>query len=262
MNTLISGCSYTDSKHWPTILFGKQITNLAKSGMGNTYISGTITSYLDPKNLPDRVFILWSGVERVDTIVPDFISEFIESNTSAGKWKGSGGKHTCRPSHFINAYNDFKAEHWPKIKSLADFLKLPTVIKQECYDRGIFNLFRPNNQLSLNEYYYMKYLDETNTLLSESTFKEMSTCFALLEKYKIPYQFSFIYDFNKDYNSYVLGKAVTTSNYYKQIDWSKFIDCTPYEFGIRHDFLADDGFHLTDDGMNHWAEFIKPKIVI
>jgi hypothetical protein len=84
-------------------------------------------------------------------------------------------------------------------------------------------------------------------------------CFNLLEKKKIPYRFSFIYDIWTRHNHYSLGQAVKEC-YYNQIDWNKFINLTPLEYGIKNNLLSDDEFHLTQTGMNDWATQISSRL--
>ena len=69
---LISGCSYTEFLDWPKRLFAPEnyrVYNQARVGVGNEYIACSILHHLDTQ--PDFVFVLWSGINRIDMRVPN-----------------------------------------------------------------------------------------------------------------------------------------------------------------------------------------------
>jgi len=107
-----------------------------------------------------------------------------------------------------------------------------------------------------HQYFLTQHLDMDREYRSEKTFQNLYNCFNMLEKFKIPYRFSFIYDIWNKNQFYTHGLAVK-EKYYKLIDWTKFVDLPPYQFGIKYDLLDVDGYHLTSDGMNQWAREIS-----
>ena len=271
---LLGGCSYTENALWPSVIFDNcDIVNFGKSGAGNTYISNTITSNIDPENPPDYVFVLWSGINRIDIRFPNHFaiedaitrsSVPMSGTTDSSCWLFSGGKHMILL--LIESYNNIKDASWPEISSIDDFYSLPSWIKDECLGCDIFDFIDSPNLLKeislggLQSNFLMQYLDDNIKYYSELTFQSMVNCFTLLNQYNIDYKFSFIYDIfsNHANNETSLGKIITKdSYYYHHIDWGKYIKCTPYEYGLKHDLMEDDEFHLTADGMKQWAEEVK-----
>ena len=85
---LISGCSFTenfiqfDPMHWTYNAFPQDVyvvNNVARGAAGNNYIASSILSNIDLNSKPDYVFILWSGIRRIDMPFP--------SGTSTTKFK-------------------------------------------------------------------------------------------------------------------------------------------------------------------------------
>lgn len=267
---LVSGCSYTHNKPWPIHLFPNkkyQIKNLAQAGAGNTYISNSITGNLDYK--PDFVFILWSGINRFDFRVPNSktLQRFVDHNEQPrytqipiehSRYYLSGG--SLSPEFgMLTAYNNIKADHWPIIHSLEEWFNLPSRIKQECMERKIY-LATTNGDPNLAEFYHQYFLvqdiDASKEYRSELTFQNIVNCGNLLDKLKIPYRFSFIYDIFAEYNHYSFGQAVKET-YYKYVNWGKCIKLYPFEFGLKNDLIDEDGFHLTSVGYEQWGKEIS-----
>lgn len=260
MRILVSGCSFTEQMAWPSLLFAPKkydTVNLAASGAGNEYIASSIMFNADTK--PDFVFVLWSGINRTDLRVSN--STFFKNSNNyksrvVGKSKYFIGGGAATPDQgWLAGYNSIKAPEWPEINSLQDWFNLPESIKLECLDHKIYlstHGGHENLEAFYHQYYMTQHLGIDREYHSERTFQNLVNCFNLLEKFDIPYRFSFIYDMFLDHHLYSLGKAVK-EKYYKQIDWSRYIKLTPYEYGIKHDLLSFDNFHLTNDGMNQWA---------
>jgi len=262
---LISGCSYTEHTPWPATVFESekfQIKNVAASGFGNHYISNSITANLDYR--PDFVFVLWSGINRIDLRVPN--AGVIKDNNSGisdstrgvanSRFYRSGGRVSW--SGFMAGYRDIKPPDWPEIQNIQEWFDLPEDIKKQCIEHKI-NLSLHQNKLLppfANNYFLMQYLEKDPAYLSELTFQNMTNCFLLLEKLGIPYRFSFIYDIFSRHEWYSLGTMVK-EKYYNYIDWSRYIDLTPYEYGIRNDLLAVDAFHLANQGYEQWGQEIR-----
>lgn len=279
MKILISGCSFTEHRNWPNLIFDSKkhsIKNLGRSAAGNNYISNSITGNLDYK--PDFVFILWSGINRIDLRVPDSqtMREFssIDEKILGYKWDTiknslyyfSGGGINI-DLDWVGGYNNIKDDSWPEITSVKQWFELPDSIKQECLNAEI-NLSAVGGKPNLAKFYHQYFLTqnigsgENQKYRSELSFQQVVNCQNLLEKLHIPYRFSFIYDIFSEHHRYSLGKAIK-EHYYQYIDWSKYINLNPYDYGIKHDLLEIDGFHLTEDGFNRWglelAEILKTQ---
>lgn len=279
---LVAGCSYTESHEWPGLLFAPathQVTNVGLSGAGNSFIANSVMSNLHPR--PDFVFILWSGINRMDFRTPsskfyDYcISEMSKQvGTIDGKKHGQlakkfqqsylwiGGKWRNIIADWVQSYNNIKDPSWPNINNIDEWFRLPFDIQQECLEHNISVVGKkgdPNWLGFLENYYFSQWLVEDKAYFSEVTFQNMMNCGNMLDKLNIPYRFSTIYDMfdtdkhgNTTESQSSLGQA-KKEYYYNYVDWSKFIDITPYEYGIKYDLLLEDNFHLTGAGMNQWA---------
>jgi hypothetical protein len=115
-----------------------------------------------------------------------------------------------------------------------------------------------NNPMS--EYFLNQYNTNNQKYLLDQSSIAIMNCHNFLKSQNIKYKFAFIYDIFKDHceNEPSLGALVKKSqSYLKFLDWNNFIDFPPFEYGIKYNLLQEDGFHLTDYGMNEWASKIK-----
>lgn len=262
MKILVSGCSYTEKQMWPSLLFAPKqydVINLGKSGAGNEYIANSVMFNADSK--PDFVFVLWSGINRTDFRVPN---SNIFAKTIAGSYDSDvvGNSRYFLSGHAVDpdkgwlaGYNDIKLPEWPNITCLQDWFDLPESIKLECLQHKLYlstHGGKENMATFCHQYYLTQHLDINKKYRSERTFQNLVNCFNMLDKFNIPYRFSFIYDIFSDYHNHSLGQAVK-EKYYDYINWDKYINLTPYEYGIKHNLLDEDEFHLTINGMNRWA---------
>jgi hypothetical protein len=176
--------------------------------------------------------------------------------TSIGQSKFLSSGHAVDPDKgWLAGYNDIKLPNWPEINSLQEWFDLPEYIKIACLDHKIYlssHGGKENIAAFCHQYFVTQHLDINKEYRSERTFQHMLNCFLLLEKLKIPYRFSFIYDIWNKNEYYGHGTAIK-EKYYEMIDWSKFINLPPYQYGIKYDLLDVDQYHLTDVGMNSWA---------
>ena len=271
MKILVSGCSYTQHKSWPSQLLSPKkvdVKNVGAAGFGNNYISNSITANLDYN--PDFVFVLWSGINRMELRVPNtklfsdrkILGSGLIQDLENSVFYASAGRGALLDRHLLSAYNDIKAPDWPKIKNINDWFELPEWIRQECVQKEIHlsvSSANDNVRAFVQNYFLVQYLNFDVEYLSELTFQNMANCFNFLERLRIPYRFSFIYDIFSKNTFFSLG-ACKKEKYFNHIDWSKYIDLTPYEYGIRHDLLGQDDYHLTDQGLNQWALEINDRL--
>jgi len=247
---LISGCSFTQcrrndhcrphdykfwAKHWVDYLFPHNkysVLNLGRSVAGNRYIASSILSNIDLNNKPDYVFILWSGVRRIDIPIPpssttellrDYLYNASENECNNVNYFFTGGNHNLPPvKNFI--------------------------------EQGASEIFQ-----DIADMYYS---DTDDKLCNQLSLESISSVTNFLDNHKIKYNFSFIYNplskgIADDEPS--LGLIDKTNAYYQHINWDNYINFTPFEYGLKHDFIYD-GMHLTVDGMCQWAEEIKKYI--
>jgi hypothetical protein len=270
MKLLVSGCSFTDPNQmtWPNLLLGNQkvnVINLGKTSAGNGYIANSImNSVLDFQ--PDFVFVLWSGINRSELRVPNSAifknqTDYKQADAGNSLYYLSGGGLDIEQG-WLAGYQDIKAPEWPEITSMDQWFQLPIDIKQECLQHKLYlSTDEGTKNLSpfVHQYFLTQTLIDNPEYRSEVTFQNIMNCFNLLEKRSIPYRFSFIYDIWARHNQNSLGQAVK-EKYYSEINWKKFINLPPFEYGVKHNLLSDDGFHLTQDGMAKWADQISLKL--
>ena len=263
MGVLVSGCSFTgtenQSTHWTSMLFGGvNVMNMAKGGAGNRYIASSVLSNIDLGNKPQYVFILWSGIRRID--IP------FQLNASTQLYKEHPCYNKCHEVEYyftggnkgiVTPYVDYQLHGFDSIEeyrdersiSIDDNSTVSSVIQRienEFY-RG------SNGQLGI---------EQSDMMCNQLSMESISSVTNFLDNHGIIYDFSFIYDpFSKYINHQPsLGMINKESPYYNHINWDNYIGNTPFEYGLKYDLLSDDGFHLTDDGMNQWAKFIQSKI--
>lgn len=270
-NILLSGCSYTHGYDWPEHLWPRaRVTNLARSGASNLYISDSIIDSIDLQNKPDYVFVLWSGLNKLDMILP--VSAVTDKLSAGHEFYGKigqsyyffdgGNKHT----HLVKNYNQIKDPAWPQISNLADFFMLDQRIINECHAARVmpisgFDLSDLDHYLYAAFALYRLYTD--TQFFNDRSLRAIANCVTFLEHHQIPYQFSFCCDvFAKHADSQLLqGRIDKTNKNFSRITWNKYVKLTPYEFGLRHDFLSADEFHLTHQGMNNWADQIRQLLL-
>lgn len=221
---LVSGCSYTENFSWPQILFPKStIKNLGKGAAGNAYIAQSIMdSVLHEK--PDFVFVLWSGLSRLDVAFPRSVGE-----------------------EFSNLKYNNKINHSHMVFSAG----APTPGKKHGWEHPVADAF-----------FKLQYRDNDSDYLVNQSSMWVMNCLNFLKHQGIDYNFSFIYNlFDPPIESGALGpKVKPTTHYFRYVDWDKYIPTTPFEFGIKHNLLDDTDFHLTADGMNIWANTVKQQL--
>lgn len=265
---LISGCSYTANAVWPSLLFPDcNITNLGKSGAGNKYISDSIIKFIDPTNPPDGVMVLFSGVNRSEVVVP--LNSYTEKFAEQYKYYGivndsiyffSGGDKYNQ--QVVNDFNNIKSQNWPNIHSVLDFLKLPSEIKQECVESGIF--FHTNYDIGqlVHSSLMINYLS-SETFAKNQTYYSILNLQTFLERYNIPYIFGIFYDAFNDIYSNQFGCISKTDKLAKQINWDKFLYVFPFDTGLEYNLLDTDNAliaHLSVKGQEFWANKIKYRV--
>jgi hypothetical protein len=260
MKILVSGASYVAKKEWPNYLLdgGHDIVNLGSFGAGNHYITNSV-QYNIKSHRPDFVFILWSGINRHDLRILDH--EIFDEIDHAYPFRTVGSSRFLHSGlavdvekGWLRGYQDVKEPDWPDVDSLQQWFDLPSHIKKAALDHRIY--LSTQGSLEgvapwMHQYFLVQNLIYDEVYLSELTWQHMMNCHNLLERHRIPYRFAFIYDIWQPSREY--GQAHKT-RYHDEIDWHKFIELPPFEWGVRHDVLDKDQHHLTPDGMIQWTK--------
>ena len=257
---LVSGCSFTDGALWPELVFSNAtIDNIGKAGAGNHYISRSTVSKVI-QNHYDKVFILFSGVNRVDLPVPSNIhTANVSKNLKYAQkiddviYFFSGGDKWSQ--QIVKNYKNIKDSDWPEIFSIDDFLNLDDTIKHECIDKQIIKNNEQTMDLEklLNLTFLINYLRGHESSLSQITYENLLFPILMLEKLNIDYNFGFIYDpFDTNFQS-TMGILNKNDPRHKFINWNRYIPIFPLEISMKYNF-TDDGFHLNKEGQNFFAK--------
>jgi hypothetical protein len=263
---IVSGGSYVQGMPWCYDLFPEaEILNLARSGTGNRYIADSIISAIDPQHPPKAVFIVWSNINNVDVLLPvnSTTTQLVTDHGYYGKINStyyyfSGGNKFV--PHIANNYLNIKQSDWPTVVTVDDYINLPQNIQEECKEHQLFWFKKNTLEEKIQNYIMVQYLSSTK-YHEDSSYNSIVTCQNFLELHKIPYQFTFVENpFGRRNKQF--GKLTKTHKMYSQINWSKYISNTPYEYGLKYNLIGTDGYHLTVNGFNQWAQSMKSMILL
>lgn len=235
---ILSGCSFVDNPDMPTAIFGRNAYNETKvnivgcGGAGNHWISRRLL-----ENLSDKVtgvFVLWSGLSRIDIELPIEMVSDIQSY-----------------------YNDKDTPmEYTKNKESVWFMS-------GGWDGTWCNWTRTKYAAYLHKFMQSQYKPLNWDHLNNKSLLEVVGCLNTLEAKGIDYRFGFIYDIFKDYSGLQgsLGGAVDKSNpLLNLINWDKSVSNTPYEYCLENNLLSDDDFHPSKEGYQAWWNSIKHEV--
>lgn len=226
---LLAGCSYVNNNDFPVVAFGEEVfypkrtMHLGRSGAGNYYIARKVLENLDRA---DRVFILWSGLHRVDVSLPKYLLKYLD-----------GYSHVT----------ETRDEIWFHTGGFG----------------GTWSVHQDRYPSWLNKYIAAQYRGLDWQYLNHNSLSVIAGCLAVLECRKIPYSFGFIYDIHRDYSGSQssLGTPVdTTDPVYRMIPWNRCLRTTPFEFCAERGLLKEDGFHPTYKGYRQWWKSVRDQV--
>ncbi len=227
---LIAGCSFADNSDFPTVAFGPDVYDercvmqLGRGGAGNYYIAQSI---LDNLHLADRVFVLWSGLHRIDVSIPKSARATLGTydhmhETRDELWFHSGG--------FAGSWHGYSRYNYPEW---------------------------------IYQYLQAQYKSLDWQYLNHRSLSTVASCLAVLELQKIPYAFGFIYDIHRDYTDTQgsLGSPVDINDpVYKMIPWHRCLRSSPLEFCAERNLLQPDNFHPTREGYRQWWDTVRDQV--
>ena len=234
MKTLIVGCSFCSTlgeqrpEQWQ---LHPDVTVASTSGTGNQAIAARVL-YECSQNTYNRVIVIWTGINRLDLIVPRTLHE-----TYPGAQEGSPG---------YSYYTPLKSEVW--------------------YHSGGFGAgwyWDDRCPTDIKQYFKTQYLTATPQYMSDITLSSIANTQNLLTVSNINYDMSFIYDIHRDYRTdksrrleNVLGRLVSDSPYYDLVNWNKIkTKNTAYEWATQNPSrLESDTFHPTRNAMREWID--------
>lgn len=229
MAKLVVGDSFTQRQKWPEIVWPTDtIINLGKSGAGNTYINWmTIDAVLHNETI-DEVFLLYSDFDRTDLMFPQ----------NAYRTLSQMANEDCEYSH---------QDRMSWVHSGGDVIK---------------GKKRNRFHKSVDESLALQYLPGAENYHLEKNLMLIVQTNSFLKSMNIKFHWSMIRD-PRDKNLKGLFGVIPIAgshHLWSKCQLDKFIDPTPFEFGVRNNFIGEDNFHLTKEGMIKWGELIKQKI--
>ena len=230
MRTLIVGCSFCST-------LGESLPNgwqlhpdikvVATSGTGNQAIAARV-AYECSRNNYNRVIIIWTGINRLDTVITRELHE-----TYPGAWEGNPAYSFCTPLEGSVWYHSGgQAGSWT---------------------------WDSTCPIDIRQIFKTQYLGADNRYLTDNSLRNILYTQSFLEKLDIKYQMSFIYDPFWDYSQtrheHYFGTVDKDSAYYNLIDWEKIsLANTPFEWANRDpERLESDQLHPTRDAMREWV---------
>ncbi len=213
---LLAGCSFLHNDYLPSIVAGQQSYEvIAKGSAGNEFIAKSVIYNIKLKNYK-KVFILWSGLIRLDLEVSNKldlsgVSSYRKTQRNNRTWFHSGGLNG-------GCLSDMAVPKW------------------------------------VRNHFHQQYVTLDYELIQSQSLYHIATCLNTLEAQGIDYRFGFIYDIHKPNNGqYSLGNHVSKAHpLVHLIPWKKAVPIPPYDYCLEHNLLSEDRFHPTEQGYQKW----------
>lgn len=213
---LVVGCSFFSQMECDN----SNIRIIGISAAGNRLISEIVIHEL-ATNSYDEVYVVWSGINRLETPIS------------------------------IDLHTTFENYNYPFFYKLNDIV---------WYMSGGINASgsAPPCPSEIQKLFHTQYIGATPQYLTNLTLSSIISVQSLLTAKQIPYRMSFIYDVNNQiyddsWLSNVLGAIDWSDPLHKLIDWHKIqTDNTPYEWCKSRNLLNNDNFHPSVNGMTEW----------
>lgn len=231
MKTLIVGCSFCSTlgeqkpNNWK---LNPDISVRATSGTGNQAIAARV-AYECAQNNYDRVIVIWTGINRLDTAITRDLHE-----TFPGAWEGTPRYSFCTPlGRTIWYHSGGQAGSWTWDKAC------PQDIRQ---------IFKT------------QYLGADSVYLTDISLLNILNTQNLLDRLGVDYQMGFIYNPFADYiqtkHEHYFGTVNKNSPYFSLVDWQKInTELTAFEWAEQQrDRLESDQLHPTRNAMKEWVK--------
>ena len=245
MNTLISGCSFTQwadyaggpNTCWPRYLKEinptLNITTLAEAAAGNQYIcDSVIRKVLDER--PEQVLVMWSGVSRLD-----YLTSVEDPNWEA----------------LFDSYGFYRRLPDGKLGYIFSGGQLGTWFKNPVAHKMFYEMYKVSSKLSLAHINILEIIKLQNFLVAQG----------------IPYKFMSYVNYwktgdnlspNGDFGLMDLPEIQYLIN---SIDFSKWIFYNQqrdgvYELAVNLNDFMSDGFHPGERAQRQWAEFVNQQL--
>jgi hypothetical protein len=213
---LLVGCSFLENFKTDN----SKIKIIGVPGAGNQMLSAIVAHELATHHY-ESVYVLWTGISRLDTSVGLDLHRTFNSEYSYVYqlddlvWYASGG-----------------------ISASGSRSPCPTDIQK------LFHTY---------------YVGSTKKILSEWSLSAVLSTQMLLESKQIPYKMGFIYNLHNpaydgiDWLSNVLGTVDNNCNSYRLLNWEKIqIENNLLDWATKHNLLLGDNFHPKMEGVTQW----------
>lgn len=226
---LVAGCSFLHNPHLTPLMFGtaafdsRQVRNVSQSGAGNYYISQSIIENLDSH--VDRVFVLFSGLSRIDIPLPRDLAFEVERfahhvHLGRSVWFLSGGA------------------------------------------AGFWNMDTAHSPDWIRTFLKKQYISHDWEYLANLSLSKVAGCLSLLEQRGINYVWGFTHDIYEDHTHEAsFGGAVTRDNRLAYgLPWHRALRTFPYDYCREFGLLSEDDFHPSATGYAAWLDTVRDQV--
>lgn len=278
MKILVAGNSYVGDAAWIRDIFPRcsSVINVAEPAAGNQFIT-TSVQYHAIQHAPDFVFMILSGINRLDLRLPnhEFFQNprrFLYTQLGNSIWYHGHGRYEVSPrmqgtpmsdslpgQQWLAMYQNMRQPDWPEVSNIHEWFALPDDIKRQCINNTVDVVNKQgwqNIDGFAQNYHLMRTVVHHKPWLSEINFQALMNCCNFLDRKKIPWRFCFGTDPWNNHPTFAHRSAVEEM-FYHEIDWQRYIHLPCYEWGAGQGFLEEDGHHLTAKGMQLWAKQVR-----
>ena len=227
---LIVGCSYVenldcvDPLNPNSQLDRTRLVLRGTSGAGNQAIAARTVYECSLENF-DHVYILWSGINRLDFPIG-------------------------RELHKVQPIGKHGYPKYPYFSELGEMV---------WYHSGGFRLSGTSDECPkwLQQFYDNQYKSATPRYLTDLSLLSIIQAQTFLDINQIPYSMSFIYDVHNNYRETYIepgcGQIDTESSLFNLVNWKKFsAKIPPFEYARKNGKLEIDRFHPKFESMHQW----------
>ena len=240
MKILVSGCSFTQWPEypggpnicWPRYVTGHDVVNVAEAAAGNQYIcDSVIRAVIDQR--PEMVWVMWSGVSRLDYL----------TSVEDSAW-----------NELFDSYGFYRRIPGNKLGWIFSGGQMGTWYRHPVAHKMFYEMYKVSSELSLAHINLMEIVKLQNFLKAKG----------------IPYRFASYVDYwnsndhvspNGDFGVY---KYPELGSIIKEIDFGNWVfdggRRSIYDVAKDHDSFQPDGFHPGTTANQYWAELMMSSI--
>jgi hypothetical protein len=240
MKILIGGCSFTQWPQypggpnicWPKFVSGHEIKNVAEAAAGNQYICDSVIRAV-LEQTPDMVWVMWSGVSRLDYL----------TSLEDPAWNS-----------LFDSYGFYRRIPGDKLGWIFSGGQMGTWFKHPVAHKMFYEMYKVSSELSLATINLTEIVKLQNFLKAKN----------------IPYRFTSYVDYwNADNNispngDFGVKKYPELNNLINEIDFSQWVfdgqTRTIYDVAKQLNSFQPDGFHPGEEANRYWADLMMASI--